>query len=116
MPVELYMDVHVKKSITDQLRQRGVDVLTAQEDGSVARTDGELLERARALGRVFFTQDIGFKALAEEWQRQGRPFAGLAFGHQMGGTIGQYVRDLELIAKATGPSDWADTIEHLPFQ
>jgi hypothetical protein len=55
------------------------------------------------LGRVVFTQDIGFRALAEDWQHHGRPLAGLIFGHQMRGTIGQFVQDLELIARASDP-------------
>lgn len=33
MPVRLYMDVHIRGAVTRQLRLRGVDVLTAQEDG-----------------------------------------------------------------------------------
>jgi hypothetical protein len=109
------MDQHVKKEITEQLRRRGVDVLTAFEDSSDQLPDEQLLDRVAALGRVLFTQDIRFKALAENWQRQGRPFAGLAFGHQLGGSIGQYVSNLELIAKATEPADWVSYIEHLPF-
>jgi hypothetical protein len=115
MPVPLYMDVHVPQAITDQLRRRGVDVLTAIEDDATETPDDQLLERTRSLGRVLFTQDIRFKALAEDWQRQGRPFAGLVFGHQLGGTIGQFVKDLELIAKASEPDEWATMIEHLPF-
>ncbi|SRR6266404_3350309 len=115
MAVMLYMDVHVPQPITDQLRRRGVDVLTAIEDDYAEREDDELLERARALGRVVFTQDIRFKALAEDWQGQGRPFAGLLFGHQLGGTIGQFVKDLELIAKASEPAEWHNAIEHLPL-
>jgi hypothetical protein len=109
------MDVHVPQSITDQLRRRGADVLTAIEDGWAERDDGDLLEHARELGRVVFTQDIRFKALAEDWQRQGRSFAGLVFGHQLGGTIGQFVKDLELIASASEPEEWMNTIEYLPF-
>jgi hypothetical protein len=62
-----------------------------------------------------FTQDIRFKAMAEDWQRQGRPFHGLVFGHQRGATIGKYVADLELIAKATEPAEWLDVTEQLPF-
>ena len=69
MAVMLYMDVHVPQPITDQLLRRGVDVLTAVEDDYAEREDDELLERARAVGRVVFTQDIRFKALAEDWQR-----------------------------------------------
>ena len=103
------------QAITDQLRRRGVDVLTAIEDGWAERSDGDLLEHARALGRVIFTQDIRFRALAEDWQRQGRPFAGLVFGHQLGGTIGPFVSDLELIATASDPEEWVNTVEYVPF-
>jgi uncharacterized membrane protein YoaK (UPF0700 family) len=60
--------------------------------------DEQLLKRVSGLERVLFTQDIRFKAMAEDWQRQGKPFSGLVFGHQLGGTIGQFVKDLELIA------------------
>jgi hypothetical protein len=58
------MDVHVPQAITDQLRRRGVDVLTAIEDDSAQLGDEALLEHASSLGRVLFTQDIRFKALA----------------------------------------------------
>ncbi len=115
MAVPLYMDVHVPQAITDQLRRRGIDVLRAIEDNSDELTDDKLLERAYLLGRVIFTQDIRFKAMAEDWQRQGRPFAGLIFGHQLGATIGQYVKDLELIAQASELSDWLNIVQHLPF-
>jgi len=115
MAVLLYMDVHVSQPITDQLRRRGVDVLTAIEDGWAEHDDAALLEHARELGRLMFTQDIRFKALAQDWQRQGRAFAGLLFGHQLGGTIGQYVKDLELIAKASEPAEWTNTVEYLPW-
>ena len=83
MPVSFYMDVHVPTAISEQLRRRGVDVLTAIDDESARRSDEELLEHARSLGRVMFTQDIRFRALAETWQRDGHPFGGLIFGHQL---------------------------------
>jgi hypothetical protein len=67
------------------------------------------------LGRLLFTQDIRFAARAEQWQREGRPFAGLFFGHPLRGTIGQFVRDLELIAKASEPADWLNVVERLPL-
>ncbi len=115
MAVPLYVDVHVPQAITDQLRRRGVDVVTAIEDGCDFLRDEELLERARALGRVLFTQDIRFKALAEDWQRQGRPFAILLFGHQLGATLGRFVRDLELVAQASDPEEWQGQVGHLPL-
>jgi hypothetical protein len=63
-----------------------------------------------------FTQDVRFKALAEQWQRDGKPFAGLLFGNQLGVTVGTYVKDLELIAKATELSEWANLVQHLPYK
>ena len=115
MSIRYYMDVHVPVSITEQLRRRDVDVLTAIEDDARQRSDAELLERAQELSRIVFTQDVGFKSLAEEWLREARPFAGLLFGHQMGASIGQFVRDLELIARASVEDEWANTIERLPL-
>lgn len=115
MAAALYMDVHVPAAISEQLRRRGVDVLTAIEDGRAQAPDDELLARAHELGRVVFTQDIGFLVLAEQWQRQGRPFHGLLFGHQQRGTIGQYVSNLELIAIASDQDDWIGVIDRLPY-
>jgi hypothetical protein len=116
MGVTLYMDVHVPGPITRQLRRRNVDILTAQEDGHDAIADEEVLARATALGRILFTHDVRFRVRAENWQRQGREFAGLLFGPQLGGTIGQYVEDLELIAKASEPGEWRNVVQFLPFK
>lgn len=115
MSVRLYLDVHVPQAVADQLRRRGVDVLTSFEDGTDELPDDELLEHARRSGRLLFTQDIRFKALAEDWQRKGRPFAGLVFGHTLGGTIGQFVKDLELIAKVSEPGEWENVVDRIPY-
>jgi hypothetical protein len=58
--LKLYMDVHVRRAVTQGLRLRvtqglrlrGVDVVTAQEDGNSRLPDRLLLDRAqRCLGR-----------------------------------------------------------------
>ena len=116
MAIPLYMDVHVPQSITDQLRRRGIDVLTAFDDEALEFPDDQLLERATQLKRVLFTQDIRFRVLAESWQADGKKFAGLVFGHQLGGTIGEFVRDLELIAKASESNEWINAVEYIPFK
>ncbi|MGB3292650.1 MAG: DUF5615 family PIN-like protein [Phormidesmis sp.] len=109
------MDVHVPQAITDQLRRKEIDVLTAFEDRSQELPDEQLLLRATQLNRVLFTQDIRFRVLAETWQAEGKPFSGLIFGHQLGGTIGQFVKDLALIAKASEPHEWMNNVEYIPF-
>ena len=115
MAVHLYMDVHIPMANTRQLPLRGVDVVTATEEGTNELNDDILLEVAREQGRVIFTHDIRFKALAENWQRKDNPFAGLIYGHAEGASLGQYVRDLEFIAKACEQSELANTVIHLPL-
>lgn len=115
MSVALYMDVHVRRAVTNGLRTRGVDVLTAQDDGTASWPDDQLLDRASELGRVLFSQDDDLLAEAELRQRVGRDFAGVIYAHQLAITVGQCVRDLELIAKAAEPADLANRVEFLPL-
>lgn len=98
MSVRLYMDVHVRRAVTEGLRMRGVDVLTAQEDGAAELTDANLLSRATLHGRVFFTQDDDLLREATERQRRSEPFSGFIYAHQLNSPIGQCTNDLELIA------------------
>lgn len=115
MSVALYMDVHVRRAVTNGLRMRGVDVITAQEDGTAIWPDDRLLDRASELERVLFSQDDDLLAEAELRQREGRAFAGVIYAHQLAITIGQCVRDLELITKAAEPEDLANRVEFLPL-
>ena len=57
MSITFYMDVHIKRAITEGLRRTGIDVLTAQEDGCGHLSDAELLDRASSLGRVLVSMD-----------------------------------------------------------
>ena len=115
MSVALYMDVHVRQAVTTGLRLRGVDVLTAQEDGTVTWPDDRLLDRAFDLDRVLFSQDDDLLVEAERRQREGQPFAGVIYAHQLAITVGQCVHDLELIAKAAAPEDLRNRVEFLPL-
>jgi predicted nuclease of predicted toxin-antitoxin system len=115
MSVPLYMDHHVNGAITGGLRNRGVDVITCAEDGTARSQDEEILERATQLGRPVFTHDDDFLVLADEWLRNGREFAGLIYAQQLEITIGQAIRDLELIAKVLEPPEMKNRIEFLPY-
>lgn len=113
--VALYMDVHIKQSITLGLRRRGVDVLTAQEDGMARLDDALLLDRAGALNRLVFTQDDDFLAEANRRQTGGQPFVGVIYVHQPNATIGQCIDDLEMIAVASDLEDHANQVLYLPL-
>jgi hypothetical protein len=114
MPLRLYTDVHVHRAIPEQLRLREVDVLTVVEDQRRRDTDERLLERALFLQRVVYTQDTGFRFMAEEWQRIGRPFAGLIFGRRPH-LVGRLVEDLELVAKASEPEEFRNFVLWIPL-
>ena len=79
MPLPVYMDVHVPAGVSEGLRRKRIDVLTAHEDSARQMSDEELLTRATALGRVLFTQDNDFLEIAARWQRRGLAFSGLVF-------------------------------------
>lgn len=61
------------------LRIRGVDVVKAQEDGAGDLEDAALLDRARDLGRLPFTQDDDLLHEATRRQPTGESFAGLIY-------------------------------------
>jgi predicted nuclease of predicted toxin-antitoxin system len=116
MSVHLYMDVHVRRAVTAGLRLRGVDVLTAQEDGNRELLDPELLDRATELGRVLFTQDDDLLREAKRRQQTGKSFAVIIYAHQLGITVSQCIADLELIAQASEPHEWLNRTIYLPLK
>ena len=116
MSVRLYMDVHVRRAVTAGLRLRGVDVLTAQEDGAGELPDPELLARTTELGRVLFTQDDDLLREAKRRQQTGESFAGIIYAHQLGITVSQCIADLELIAQASDPHEWLNRTVYLPLK
>lgn len=109
------MDHHVHAAITEGLRRRGVDVITAYEDGTAELDDQGLLERATQLGRVLFSQDQDLLSLTHHWLQTDREFAGLVYAHQLNVTISQAIRDLELLARALDPEDMRNRIEFIPL-
>lgn len=115
MSIGLYMDHHVKVAIAEALRSRGVDVITAFEDGARQFNDTCLLERATELNRVLFSQDRDLLVIVNQWLRAERDFAGLVYAHQMKTPISQIINDLELIAKTLDPIDIRNQTLFLPL-
>ncbi len=115
MALKLYMDHHVPRAITDGLRERSLDVLTAFEDGSHELLDPVLLSRATELSRILFTNDTDFLAEAQRRQQSGEFFSGVIFAHQKSVSIGRCISDLELIANALEPDDLANRVQFLPL-
>ena len=115
MPLAFYMDEHVPKPITLALRIRSVDVLTAQGDNRGATDDSVLLDRAIELGRVMFSFDADMLRHTTARQQRGDSFAGLVFAHPTRISVGECIRDIEIIAKTGDPEDLANQILYLPL-
>jgi len=111
----LYMDVHVPRAITNGLRRRGVQVVTAQKDGAAEFEDPTLLDRATRLDCPLYTQDDDLLAEARRRQTGGVRFAGVIYSYQLRSPVGRCIDDLELIAKAFDPADLANRVEFIPF-
>lgn len=116
MPISFYMDEHIPKAITLGLRMRGIDVLTAQEDGKEGNPDPELLGRANALKRVLFTFDDDLLSEAADRQRAGKPFCGVVYAHPLQISIGKCVNDLQVIGQAGELQDVENHVEFLPLR
>ena len=99
MSVRLYMDAHIPSAITQGLRRRDVDVITAQDDAGDTLEDDELLDRATQLNRVLVSFDADLRREAALRQRSGKFFSGVVVADELSVTIGQCVIDLELLAK-----------------
>ncbi len=115
MPLALYMNEHVPKPITMGLRVRAVDVTTAQEDGQSEIDDAILMDRSTALRRVMFSFDADMLREATGRQRYGKSFGGLVFAHPARISIGECIRDLEIIAKVGESEDLLNQIIYLPL-
>jgi hypothetical protein len=109
------MDQHVPIAIVDGLRLRGVDALTAYEDGSSTLNDSLLLDRATTLGRILFTSDDDLLNEAAKRQRDSVEFSGVIFVRGMSLSIGACISDLEVIAKAGMPEDLRQQVIYLPL-
>lgn len=113
--LKLYMDHHVPRAITVGLRMRRVDVVTAYEDKTHEFEDPDLLTRATELERVLFSQDEDLLIEAKRRQQQGVPFFGVIFAQQGAVSIGQCVKDLELLGILGEAEDVENRVVYLPL-
>ena len=115
MAIGLYMDHHIPRAITDQLRLRDVDVLTALSDATNRLPDPLLLDRATELSRPLVTSDADLLIEAQRRQQLNVPFSGVIFRDALSVIIGQAVSDLEIIAKVAQPAELDNQVIFLPF-
>jgi len=95
--LKYFTDKHIPKAVTEQLRNRGVDILRCEDVGMDTASDLALLEFATQEQRAMVTFDKDFLRLHSEWQKSGKHHAGIFFfaGHLQGEeNIGRLVTEL----------------------
>jgi hypothetical protein len=113
--LRLYFDHNVPRAAAQGLRLRGVDVLTAAEDGTDRLPDPDLLDRASGLGRVLVSMDADLVVEAARRQREGIDFRGIVFARQRL-PIKLLVEELEVIAGASEADELRGVLMYLPLR
>lgn len=113
--IRLYMDENVQAAVSFALVSRGVDVLTAQDDGLGGFDDHTVFMRANELGRVLFSRDRDMVIEAARYQKNGTEFTGVIYARQGLVSLSNCITDLEVFALAGTPEDAANTIFYLPL-
>lgn len=111
--LRLYADECVDGRIVAGLRRRGIDVVTAVEEGLRSATDPQHMERVCAVERVLRTADQDFLAIVADYRARSLSFPGV-FYILSGTPVGEAVRAVADAAEVLDPSDMTDWVEWIP--
>jgi len=91
--IKLYLDEDVDISLTNALKQKGIDALTTQEAGKKRLSDAEQLEFAVNTGRAILTHNKrDFILLHKDYALKGKEHYGIILSDQR--SIGEMLRGL----------------------
>jgi Domain of unknown function (DUF5615) len=107
--LRFHLDEHVDHAIARGLRSRGIDATTTADAGLLGADDVAHVEFALREGRVIFTNDADFLALASQSVHHG----GIAYCARGARSIGHVVRYLCLMNDCLEPHEMADLVEFL---
>jgi hypothetical protein len=109
MRVRFYLDENMQVAIAEQLRRRGIEVLTVHELGFLGDEAMSHLERATQLGCVLCTHDADYVDLAAS----GHYHTGIVFGQQHKHAIGDWVTFLELVHGVYDAEELHNLVEYV---
>jgi hypothetical protein len=112
----LYVDHNVSADIVRGARLRGVDLLTAREDGRAHLTDELLMARAVELRRLLLTEDKDFYRIASRWWQSGHAFPGVIHIDQDAASIGDLIDDLVIIVELNTAQEMANRLVYVPIR
>ncbi len=106
--VKYYLDENIAKAVLKGLRLRGIDAVSVTDVGMRTKSDIEHIQKALELGRVIVTFDNDFLKLNNE----GVTHAGIAFFQDSYTSVGDMIRDLELLYQVMDAEDMFNHVEY----
>lgn len=107
-PIRFYLDEQMSKAVAIGMRNRGMDVVMANDVGMRGAKDIEHLTKARQLNRVIVTKDSDFLRL----HAKQIPHSGIIYLPR-DTSIGETIRRLTLIFQQMTASDFKNTLKYL---
>ena len=107
--LRFYLDENIPVAIAEQLKRRGIDVVTVRDLELLGEEDMNHLERAAAMGYVLCTHDADNVRLATS----GIEHAGIIIGQQEKHWIGERVKGLTLYHTVYTAEEMKNRLEYL---
>jgi hypothetical protein len=107
--IRFYFDQHIPAAVAQGLRQRGIEVLTAQDAGRCGSPDPQQLQFALAEDRMLVTFDTDYLALAAA----GAAHAGIAYCHPTKYSVGQPLSILVVLHGVFNRDEVRNHVEYL---
>lgn len=115
MKIRLYFDEDsTDKDLVLALRSRGIDVVTAYEEGMHGSDDEQELQHARELGRVLYTFNVrDFWRIRAHFMKKGESHPGIILARQQLYSVGEQMRRLIRLMSERSAEDMRDQVEFL---
>jgi hypothetical protein len=115
MKIRLYFDEDTMDGdLVHSLRIRGVDTVTALEQGMIRRDDIEHLELATSQGRALYSFNVGdYQRLHTQFLTQGKHHSGIILAQQQRYTVGEQMRRLLNIVASVSAEETKGTLVFL---
>jgi predicted nuclease of predicted toxin-antitoxin system len=113
--IRLYIDEDsMDRALLRALRARGVDVLTALEEGMIEREDTDHLEYATVQERVLYTYNVSdFYRLHTHFLAQGKSHTGMILAPQQRYSVGEVMCRLLKLINAKSAAQMNNSVEFL---
>lgn len=107
--IKFYLDENISRAVTEALRQRGIDVFTAQQEDMLETTDDQHLAFAVAQRCVIITQNID----GLRWHVSGMWHKGIVYASP-DASVDEMVHGLALIYASLSAEDMVGHVEFIP--